>query len=212
MSETKTNIKRLEKRKGRFWLFKRKVPTGTVEPLSETKMTTRLRNLWIYTMKTMGTYLRDTIGEDGLQKMYEDQALQYADSSKVSRLKADDLARWTIKYNLQPQGIEATYSGNDKEAIVTTQNCPLPQKLLENLQFLHQTSFDEKPLFVDFGAGTLTAKGEWPPKRLESCHTCQVIMPKIGEKIGFNWEHGLTDSAYRKCFFKISVNEKKEEK
>jgi hypothetical protein len=209
MSETKkTNIKRLEKRKGRFWLFKRKVPSGTVEPLSETRMTTRLRNLWIYTMKTMGIYLRETIGENGLQNMYEHQAKQYADSSIISNLKANDLAIKTIKYNLQPQGIEATYSGNDKEATITTQNCPLPQKILQTPEYLQQISFDEKPLFVDFGAGTLTARGEWPPKRLESCHTCQVIMPKIGETLGFTWEHGLTDGAYRKCFFKITVDEK----
>ena len=210
MSETEdTSIKRLEKREGRFWLFKRKMPPGTVQPLSQINMTTRLRNLWIYTMKTMGTFLRETIGENGLQSMYEHQAEIYADSSKIFSLKADDLAKKTIKYNLQPQGLEATYNGNEKEATITILNCPLPQKLLATPEFLQQISFDEKPLFVDFGADTLTARGEWPPKRLESCHTCLVIMPKIGEKLGFTWEHGLTDDDYRKCFFRITVDGEK---
>ena len=210
MSETDdTSIKRLEKREGRFWLFKRKVPLGTVEPLSQAQMTARLRNLWIYTMKTIGNFLREAIGEKGLQDMYEHQAEEYANSSKIFSLKADDLAIKTIKYNLQPQGLEATYSGNEKEATITILNCPLPQKLLETPEFLQQISFDQEPLFVDFGAGTHTARGEWPPKRLESCHTCLIVMPKIGEKLGFTWEHGLTDGAYRKCFFKITVNGKK---
>lgn len=210
MSETEdTNIKRLEKRGKRLWFFKRKMPPGTVEPLTLEQMTTRLRNIWIYTMKTMGNFLREAIGEDGMQDMYEHQAELYAESSKIFNLRADDLARKTIKYNLQPQGLEATYSGDEKEAIITIINCPLPQKLLQDPEFLQQISFDEKPLFVEFGAGTLTARGEWPPKRLESCHTCLVIMPKIGEKLGFTWEHGLTDDTYRKCFFKITVDGKK---
>ena len=210
MSETKdTNIKRLEKREGRRWIFKRKVPLGTVEPLTLEQMTTRLRNIWIYSMKTIGNFLRETIGEDGLQDMYEHQAEEYAESSKIYRLRADDLAIKTIKYNLQPQGIEATYSGDEKEATITIKNCPMPQKLLQAPEFLQQISFDEKPLFVDFGADTLTARGEWPPKKLESCHTCLVIMPKIGERLGFAWEHGLTDDAYRKCFFRITVDGKK---
>lgn len=210
MSETEdTNIKRLEKREGRFWFFKRKVPLGTVEPLTLAQMTTRLRNIWIYAMKTMGNFLRDAIGEDGLHEMYEYQAEEYADSSKVFSLKADDLAIKTIKYNLQPQGIEATYSGDEKEATITIKKCPMPQKLLQVPEFLQQISFDEQPLFVDFGAGTATARGEWPPKRLESCHTCLVIMPKVGQRLGFTWEHGLTDDDYRKCFFRITVEGKK---
>jgi hypothetical protein len=119
------------------------------------------------------------------------------------------LARWTIKYNLQPQGIEATYFGDEKEAVIETQSCPLPQKILAVPEFLYQRSFDEKPLFSDFGADTLTSKGEWPPKKLESCHTCKVIMPKIGDILGFTWEHGLTEGPYRKCMFTITLNEKK---
>lgn len=207
ISETDTKIKRLEKRKGRFWLFKRKTPSGTVTPLSDTKMANRLRNIWIYSMKTIGAYLRDTIGEKGLQEMYENQAIQYANSSKHVMVNAENLAKWTIKYNLQPQGIEATYTGNKKEAIITTTQCPLPQKLLENPEFLYQTSFDIEPIIRDFGSETITAKGEWPPKRLESCHTCLVVMPKIGEILGFSWKHELTDGAYKKCQFIISMNE-----
>lgn len=206
VSETeKTGIKRLEKRKGRFWLFKRKIPLGTVDPLTQTQMTTRLRNIWVYTMKTMGSFLRETIGEEGLQRMYEHQAEQYANTSRTFILKADDLAKNMIKYNLQPQGIEATYEGNQKEAKIITKGCPLPQKLLQNPEYLQQISFNEIPVFVEFGAGTHTARGEWPPKKLESCHNCLVIMPKIGETLGFSWEHGLTDDTYRKCFFKITV-------
>jgi hypothetical protein len=212
MSESKTNIKQLEKRKRRFWSFKRKLPSGKVEPLSETTMTKRLRNIWIYTMKTIGVFLRETIGEKGLQNMYEHQAQQYAKSSRISRLKADDLAQWTIKYNLQPQGIEATFGGNEKEATITTQNCPLPQKILARPEFLRQRTFEQESMIPDFGAETLTAKGEWPPKRLESCHTCQVIMPKIGENLGFNWKHGLTKGPFRKCFFKITINGEKEKR
>jgi hypothetical protein len=209
MSETEEkNIKALEKRKGRFWVFKKKIPLGTVEPLSQSKMTTRLRNLWVYTMKTMGNFLRETIGEKGLQELYEHQAEEYAENAKMFKLKADDIAIKAIKFNLQPQGIEAVYEGDEKEAVITTKSCPLPQKLLKAPEFLQQISFDEKPLLVDFGADTLTSKGEWPPKRLESCHNCQVVMPKIGEKLGFNWEHGLTEGPYKKCYFKITIKDK----
>ena len=145
MSETEdTKIKRLEKRGGRLWFFKRKVPLGTVEPLTFDQMTSRLRNIWIYTMKTMGNFLREAIGEDGLQDMYEHQAEEYADSSRIFSLEADDLAIKTIKYNLQPQGLEATYAGDEKEATITIKNCPLPQKLLQDPEFLQQVSFDEK--------------------------------------------------------------------
>jgi hypothetical protein len=207
MSETETNIKRMEKRKGRLWLFKRRRPDGTVEPLSHAHMTSRLRNIWIYSMKTMGTFLRDAIGEEGMTEMYENQAEQYAESNILRGLKADDLAQNMIKYNLQPQGIEAIYMGDKNQATIFTKSCPLPQKLLQDPEFLQQISYDEKPLFVEFGAGTLTARGEWPPKKLESCHTCQVIMPKIGEKLGFKWEHGLTNETYRKCFFRITMKE-----
>jgi hypothetical protein len=209
LSESKTNIKQLEKRKRRFWSFKRKLPSGKVEPLSETNMTKRLRNIWIYTMKTMGVALRETIGEKGLKNMYEHQAQQYAKSSRISRLKASDLAEWTIKYNLQPQGIEATFRGNEKEATITTQDCPLPQKIIARPEFLRQRTFEQKPLLSDFGAEKLSAKGEWPPKRLESCHICLVIIPKIGENLGFTWEHGLTKGPYKKCLFKITINEEK---
>jgi hypothetical protein len=207
MSENEINIKRMEKRRGRLWLFKRDIAPGVVEPLSQEQMTNRLRNIWAYTMKTMGAFLREAIGEDGMKQMYENQAQQYAESNVITRIKADDLAKKMIKYNLQPQGIEASYNGDHKQATIVTKSCPLPQKLLQNPEFLQQLHFDEKPLFVDFGGGSLTAKGEWPPKRLESCHTCLVIMPKIGERLGFTWEHGLTDEDYRKCFFRITIKE-----
>ena len=203
--EKKTNIKQLEKRKGRFWLFRQKTPPGMVEPLSQTQTSIRLRNLWVYTMRTIGAFLRETIGERGLLDMFESQAVQYAENERMSDVRADDIARKMIRFYLQPQGIEATYIGDEKEATIVTKKCPLPQKLIDTLEFLQQRTFDEPPLFVDFGAGTLTAKGDWPPKKLESCHTCQIIMPKIGEILGFTWEHGLTDDSYRKCFFKIEV-------
>ena len=202
---TETGIKKLERRKGRLWLFKRKIPPGTVDPLSQTQMTTRLRNILVYSMKTMGSFLREAIGEDGLQKMYEHQAEQYANTSRTFILKADDLEKNMIKYNFQPQGIEATYEGNQKEAKIITKGCPLPQKLLQNPEYLQQITFDEIPVFVEFGASTHTARGDWPPKKLESCHNCLVIMPKIGETLGFTWEHGLTEDTYRKCFFKITM-------
>ena len=158
-------------------------------------------------IKTTSNYLKSKFGEISLKNLFEHQAEEFASNTKRSRFRADYLARDTILYNFQPLGIEATYSGNADEAKIFVKNCPLPQRFLGQPEFLEQITFDQKQLFTDFGGDTLTAKGEWPPKRDESCNVCRIVMPEIGKKLGFEWEWGLTTDTYRKCFFTIKVKQ-----
>ena len=200
-----TNIKRMEKRKGRFWGFMKKEDPGIVTPLPLEQTTQRLRQLMMSSMKSIGAFLRNTIGEGGMTDMFEFQAEEFATESKKPQLSADTIARDMIKYNFQPFGIEATYTGDKKSAKILVKTCPLPQRLLNPPEFFRQYSFDQKPLLSDFGGETLTARGEWPPKKVESCYLCRIVMPAIGEKLGFSWEYGLTDDTYRKCQFTIQA-------
>lgn len=203
--ETPTGIKRLEKRKGRMWGFLRKEKTGVIEPLPPSHMTLRLRHLMMSSIKSMGNFLRNIIGESGMTEMFEYQAEEFATESLKPKMQADTLARNMIKYNYQPLGIEATFEGNDEFSKIIVQRCPLPQRLLSPPEFFKQFTFEQSRFMEDFGAGTLTARGEWPPKRVESCYLCKIVMPKIGEKLGFSWEGGLTDETYRKCYFDIKM-------
>lgn len=205
MPERPSGIKRLEKKKGRLWGFIRREAPGTVEPLSPAGMTQRLRHLMMSSIKTTGSFLRGRMGEGGLKNMFEHQAEEFASSALRPHLRADLLAKNTIRYNFQPLGIEASYSGDAEVAEILVERCPLPQRFLNQPEFLEQLTFEQKPLLEGFQADTLTAKGEWPPKRVESCSLCRIVMPGIGEKLGFKWEGGVTKDRPPKCFFTISV-------
>lgn len=206
--ERTAGIKRLETRKGRFWGFMKKEPPGVITPLPPVKMTRRLRHLMMSTVKTTSSFLRGTMGEGGLTNMFEHQAEEFASTSKRLVLKADKLARDTIVYNFQPLGIEATYTGDADEARIVVESCPLPQRFLKQPEFLEELTFDEESRISgsDFAGESLTARGEWPPKKLESCSVCRVVMPRIGERLGFQWESGTTEGRPVKCTFTITVN------
>jgi len=214
MSETQerqTGIKRLEKRRGRLWGFIRREAPGTVEPLNPLRMTHRLRHLMMSSIKTTSSYLRSRLGERGLTGMFEHQADEFASSWMRTDLLADALARNTILYNFQPLGMEANYSGDAEVATIVVESCPLPQRFLTQPEFLEERSFDLRPLLTstDFASDTPTSRGEWPPKKVESCNVCRIVMPKMGEKIGFDWEIGLTKQKPRRCMFTIRVKPKK---
>ena len=209
--ERPTGIKRLEKRKGRLWGFIRREAPGTVEPLNPLRMTYRLRHLMMSSIKATGSYLRRRLGERGLTGMFEHQADEFASSFRRTHLLADALARNTILYNFQPLGMEASYSGDAEVAMIVVESCPLPQRFLTRLEFLEEQSFDLPPLITTtaFASDTLTSRGEWPPKKVESCNVCRIVMPKMGEKLGFDWEIGLTEQKPRRCTFTIRVKPKK---
>jgi hypothetical protein len=214
MSETQerqTGIKRLEKRKGRLWGFIRREAPGTVEPLNPLRMTQRLRHLMMSSIKTTGSYLRRRLGERGLTSMFEHQADEFASSWMRTDLLADALARNTILYNFQPLGMDANYSGDAEVATIVVESCPLPQRFLTRPEFLEERSYDMPPLLTstDFASDTLTSRGDWPPKKVESCNVCRIVMPKMGERLGFDWEVGLTEKKPRRCTFTIRVKPKK---
>jgi len=208
-SERQTGIKRLEKRKGRFWGFLRRSDPGTVEPLSPIRMTQRLRHLMMLSIKATSSFLRSRMGERGLTSLFEHQAEEFASSSKGSLLKADILARDTIIFHFQPLGMEAVYSGDAEVAQIVVESCPLPERLIQGAQFLADRVFEHEILLEGFGGDTLTARGEWPPKKDESCYLCRIVMPKIGEKLGFKWEHSLTKGIYPRCIFTIKMMSKR---
>jgi hypothetical protein len=209
--ERPKGIKKLEKRKGRLWGFIRREAPGTVEPLNPIRMTKRLRHLMMSSIKTTSSYLRRRLGERELTSMFEHQADEFASSWMRTVLLADALARNMILYNFQPLGMEANYSGDAEVATIVVESCPLPQRFLNQPEILEERSFDLPPLLssTDFASDTLTARGEWPPKRLESCNMCRVVMPKMGERLGFEWEVGLTEKKPRRCMFTIRVKPKK---
>jgi hypothetical protein len=209
--ERPKGIKKLEKRKGRLWGFIRREAPGTVEPLNPIRMTKRLRHLMMSSIKTTSSYLRRRLGERELTSMFEHQADEFASSWMRTVLLADALARNMILYNFQPLGMEANYSGDAEVATIVVESCPLPQRFLNQPEFLEERSFDLPPLLssTDFASDTLTSRGEWPPKRVESCNMCRVVMPKMGERIGFEWEVGLTEQKPRRCMFTIRVKPKK---
>jgi len=205
--ERTAGIKRLEKRKGRLWGFMKREPPGVISPLTPAKMTRRLRHLMMSTIKTTSSFLRGQMGEGGLTSMFEHQAEEFASTAKRFVLKADKLARDTIVYNFQPLGIEATYTGDAGEARIVVESCPLPQRFLKQPEFLEELTFDEGSRISgsDFASDSLTSKGEWPPKKLESCSVCRVVMPRMGERLGFQWERGTTGGRPPKCTFTITV-------
>ncbi len=207
--EEQTGIKRLEKKKGRLWGFMLREAPGKVKPLSPTSTAGRLRHLMMSTIKTTSSFLKSKMGENGPASMFEHQANEFASRYENRSFRADMLAKNTIRFNFQPLGAEASYSGDAEAARIVVERCPLPQRFLNQPEFLEQITFDQKPLIEMQSADTLTGKGEWPPKRIEPCSMCKILMPRIGEKLGFKWESGLTKDTPPRCFFTITVNREK---
>jgi hypothetical protein len=51
----------------------------------------------------------------------------------------------------------------------------------------------------------LSSSWDWPPKKPEICGTCRIVMPKLGKKLGFSWEHRINDDIPPKCVFDIEI-------
>lgn len=206
-----SGIKRLERRRGRIWGFLRRERPGVVSSLSPLQIAGRLRHLMMSSVKTAGSYVRRRMGEDGLREMMEHQATEFALNVRRRSWGADQLAGSLIKLNFQPLGMDAEYEGDSKAATILVKSCPLPQRFLQSPELL--VGFFESDM-GDFKGlqslgESLTAKGEWPPKTMETCFLCRVVMPRVGDEVGFEWERGVTDDKPPRCFFKIKVGHNK---
>jgi len=206
--ERPVGIKKLEKRKGPLWGLLRREAPGVVEPLSPERMTQRLRRLMMLSVRATSSFMRDRMGEDGLTSLFEHQADEFASISGGAPSKADNLARDMIIFQLQPLGMEAVYSGDAEVAEIVVESCPLPERFIRQYKFLDDRTFEEETLLEGFGGDTLTARGEWPPKKVEACYLCRIVMPKIGERLGFTWDISLTKGIYPRCVFIIKMIQK----
>ena len=204
-----TGIKRLERKRGRLWGLLGQGEEGIV-PLSPSDMISRLRHLMMSSVKTMTSYIRTQLGEETLNEMLDHQAAEFASQGMKLPWGADQIAENIIRLNFQPLGIEAEYTGNREEASITVKNCPLPERFLRNPELLTVLSGVEREGFkglIGFG-DSLTAKGEWPPKRPEVCSLCRVMLPRVSEEMGFAWTYGLTYAKPPQCFFTLKSREK----
>lgn len=204
-------IKRLEKKRGRLWGFVRRGLPGVVSPLDPSMTAGRLRHLMTSFVKTMSSYVKSRMGEDVLKDMLEHQAEEFASNVGQWRWGAAQIAENLIRLNFQPLGMQAEYSGDSEAARIVVKSCPLPQRFLQNpellMAFFESEGQDFKGLLA-LGE-SLTAKGEWPPKTLEACSLCKVVIPRVGEKMDFTWEHEMTDDKPPNCSFDIRTTHNK---
>jgi hypothetical protein len=205
---TRTGIKRLEKkRKGRLWgLLKESKALGIVTPLKPESMVLRLRNLMTSSIKTTSKYIRDTMGETGLKNLFEYQGEQYTPRWTKWKPRADQIARTMIQLNFQPLGIDAEFTGDEENATITVNNCPIPQRFLQDPELFIEYSPALKPLLKSFSENLDTSKEfRKQIKSVEACSTCRIITPKVGKEVGFEWESDLTDDDPTTCQFNIRV-------
>lgn len=207
VGSSSTEIKRLEKRRGRIWGFLRREKAGEVSPLSPWQIAGRLRHLLMSSMKTASSYMRGKMGENGLKELLEHQAAEFAINVRRRSWGADQLAANLIRLNLQPLGMKAEYEGNKEAATIIVNTCPLPQRFLQEPELLAAFFESEMKGFKGLQSlgDSLTAKGEWPPKTVEVCFLCRVVMPRVGEEVGFEWEQGITEDKPPRCFFNINI-------
>ncbi|UCH57540.1 MAG: hypothetical protein JSV18_01060 [Candidatus Bathyarchaeota archaeon] len=210
--QSKAGIKRLEKKGGRLWGFLVREEPGKVTPLTSERTTRRLRHLMMSSTKTTGSYMRSQMSDERLKELFEFQAEEFANAWRRGVHGADQIARDLIRYNFQPFGMEAEYSGDREVARIVVSKCPLPQRFLQDPEFLSETSFEsggknmiENLRFFE----SLSAKGEWPPKNVEVCAVCKIVLPEIGGRLGFNWEYAISDDQPPKCLFTVSVKPRK---
>ncbi len=209
-----TGIKRLETRLGRLWGFRRE-EKGVVAKLSAEKTVGRLVRLFIGSIDTIGSFLREKMGESSLQSMFEYQGEKFGEGWEKQAWRADDIAKNMIRLNFQPFGIEAQYSGDKEKATIVVTNCPLPEKFLQPVEYLKEFTI-EQPLAIrgDEMFASLdrySSSREWPPKRTEVCATCRIVMPKLGKKLGFSWKHHITDDVPPRCVFDIEITKRRKQ-
>ena len=181
----------------------------TVEALSPEDTIDRLIDLHIATISSLGSYAREKSDEQGLQELFEYQSKIFGKGLENVEWRADEIAKNMIRLNFQPFGMEAKYSGNNEKATINVTKCPLPEKFLQSLEFLRVIRIKEKDKFnwtqMFVSPDRVSATWEWPPKKIEICKTCRIIMPKLGEKLGFIWEHQITDDIPPQCIFNIEI-------
>jgi hypothetical protein len=198
-----TGIKRLEKKRGRLWGLLGRGEEGIV-PLSPSAMISRLRHILMSSVKTTTSFIRNQLGEGTLSEMLDHQASEFASRRMKLSYGADQMAENIIRLNFQPLGLEAEYKGNRDEASITVKNCPLPDRFLHIPELLIMRGEQRGGLKGLIGSGdSLTARGEWPPKRPEVCSLCRVILPRVSEERGFTWTYGLTRDRPPQCFFTL---------
>ncbi len=211
-----TGIKRLETRIGRLWGFRRE-EKGVVARLSPEKTVGRLVHLFIASLDTMGSFLRERIGESGLKSVFEYQGEKFGEGLEKWAWRADDIAKNMIRLNFQPFGIEAQYSGDKEKATIVVEKCPLPERFLQSVEYLKEFTIEPHSAGLRGEAQERRALEkigswwDWPPKKTEVCATCRIVMPKLGKKLGFSWKHRITDDVPPKCVFDIEITKRKKQ-
>ena len=203
-----TGIKRLETRIGKLWGFRRE-KKGEVSKLSPEKTIGRLVRLFIASVDTVSSFLREKMDESSLKSMFEYQGERFSEGWEKQTWRADDIAENMIRLNFQPFGINAQYTGNKEKATIVVEKCPLPEKFLQPVEYLKEFTV-EQPLAIRgdemFASLDRYSPGrDWPPKKTEVCATCRIVMPELGKKLGFSWKHHITDDIPPKCVFNIEI-------
>lgn len=209
-----TGIKRLETRLGRLWGFRRE-EKGTVTKLSPEKTVGRLVRLFIGSIDTISSFLREKMGETSLKNMFEYQGEKFGEGWEKQTWRADDIAKNMIRLNFQPFGIDAQYSGDKEKATIIVEKCPLPERFLQPVEYLKEFTM-EQPLAIRgeemFASIDRYSPGrDWPPKKTEVCATCKIVMPKLGKKLGFSWKHHISDDIPPRCVFDIEITKHKKQ-
>jgi hypothetical protein len=203
-----TGIKRLETRVGRIWGFQRE-EKGGVAKLSPEGTARRLTRLFIASIDSVASFLRERMGESFLQSMFEYESEKFGEGLEKYPWRADEIAKNMIRLNFQPFGIEATYTGDAEKATIVVSRCPMPERFLESVEFLEELTF-EQPLAIKgdemFASQDRAERSlDWPPRKTEVCATCRIVMPKLGRKLGFNWNHTAIKDVPPRCVFDIEI-------
>lgn len=181
----------------------------TIEALSSEGTISRLVHLYIASMGSVGSYVREKIGESSLQGIYEYESEKFSEGLETHPWTADYIAKNMIRLNFQPFGMEAKYSGNSEKATIIVTKCPLPEKFLQKVEFLKVITFEREDEFrmdqMFASPFKVSSTWDWPPKKTEICGTCRIVMPKLGKKLGFSWEHRINDDIPPKCVFDIEI-------
>jgi nucleotide-binding universal stress UspA family protein len=182
---------------------------GAIVALSSEGTVSRLVNLYIGSMGAVGSYVREKGDESTLQGIFEYESEKFSERLGGFIWRADDIAKDMIRLNFQPFGMEAKYSGDSEKATIIVTKCPLPEKFLQSVEFLKVLRIEQKDVFrmdqMFASPDKLSSSWDWPPKKPEVCGTCRIVMPKLGKKLGFSWEHRITDEIPPKCIFDIEI-------
>ena len=182
---------------------------GMVVGLSPEGTINRLVNLYVASRGAVGSYVREKMDESSLQNIFEYESEKFSKGLEKIVWRANDIAKDMVRLNFQPFGMEAKYSGNSEKATIVVTKCPLPEKFLQSVEFLKAFTFEQQDanrmdnLFASLDK--VSSSWDWPPKKTEVCATCRIVMPKLGKKLGFSWQHRATAEVPPKCIFDIEI-------